>query len=117
MKKYLFLLITVFFTYSCFSGSQSHEIKDVTKPEVVILKKESKQGNIYAITISGTGQISGEANIILILNGKPYKTANLSGKVNFQWGGDWYSDTAEIRYHPSSVVSGQVQITYRFKDI
>ena len=117
MKKYLFLLITVFLIYSCFSGSQSYEIKDVTKPEVVTFKKELKQGNIHAITISGKGQICGEGKIILLLNEKPYKTANLSGKVNFQWGGDWYSDTAEIRYQPSSVASGQLQITYRFKDI
>ena len=117
MKKYLFLFATVFSIYFCFSGSQYYEIKDVTKPEVIILKKDLKQGNIHAITISGKGQITGEAKIILVLNEKPYKTADISGTVNFQWGGDWYSDTAEIRYHPLSIATGQLQIIYCFKDI
>ena len=116
MKRYLFLFTIAFFIYSCFDGSQYYEIKDATNPEVVILKKEIKQGNIHAITISGTGQISGEAKIILILNGAPYKSEDISGKVSFNWGGDWYSDTAEIRYDPASVIDGQLSIKFRFHD-
>ncbi len=117
MKIYLILFGAIITIFSCFSGSRQYEIKDATRSEIVILEKELEQGNVHAITISGKGQISGKATLILILNEKPYKTAYLSGKVNFQWGGDWYSDTAEIRYHPISVDSGQLQITYRFKDI
>jgi len=116
MKKYIFLFATVFFIYSCFSESQYYEIKDVTKPEVVILKKEMKQGYIHAITISGKGQISGSAKIILILNGTPYKSEDIFGKVSFNWGGDWYSDTAEIRYDPVSVGEGQLSIKFKFHD-
>jgi hypothetical protein len=116
MKKYIFLLGTVFFIYSCFNGSQYCEIKDVTKSEVVILKKEKKQKYIHAITISGKGQISGSAKIILILNGTPYKSEDISGKVSFNWGGDWYSDTAEIRYDTLSVSEGQLSIKFKFHD-
>ena len=115
MKKY-FYLFTIFFIYSCFSGSQSYEIKDVTKSEVVILKKETNQRNIHAITISGKGQISGEAKIILMLNGSPYKSEDITGKVSFHWGGDWYADTAEIRYDPVSVRDGELNISFKFYD-
>jgi hypothetical protein len=117
MKIHFISISTIFSIFSCFSGSQNYEIKDVTRPEVVILEKEYKQENVHAIAISGKGHISGKATLILILNEKPYKTLNLSGKINFQWNGDWYSDTAEIVYRPLSVDVGQLQITYRFEDI
>ena len=116
MKFNKIIFTIALFIYSCFGGSQYYEIKDITNPEVVILKKEIKQGNIHAITISGTGQISGEAKIILILNGASYNSEDISGKVSFNWGGDWYSDTAEIRYDPVSVIDGQLSIKFRFHD-
>jgi len=50
-------------------------------------------------------------------NEKPYKTEKLSGKVEFHWGGDWYADTAEIRYNPITVNSSQFKIIYSFKEI
>lgn len=116
MKKYFFLFTIVFFIYSCFVGSQYYEIEDVTKPEIVILNKEMNQKNIHAITISGKGQISGVAKICLILNGAPYKSEDISGKVSFNWGGDWYSDTAEISYSPISISDGQLTIKFKFHD-
>jgi len=51
----------------------------------------------------------------LLLHGEPYKVAKLSGKVDFEWGGDWYAETAEIRYEPEDVRSGKVVLYYRFR--
>ena len=98
------------------SGGQAVSIKDVTKSEIVTLKKNSSQRCIYAIRIQGRGSIAGKAEIQLMLNGEIYKKEELSGKIDFAWGGDWYSDTAEIRYIPHSVTVGSVSLKYDFKD-
>jgi hypothetical protein len=71
--------------------------------------------NIYAIHIRCSGKIDGQAEISLILNGKPYKTEQLNGKVSFSWSGDWYSDSAEIQYKPIKVSSGVLNFSYAFK--
>ncbi len=63
------------------------------------------------------GKLDGEAKLILMLNGAPYKTASMKGKVDFTWGGDWYADTMELTYQPSNVMSGQLVIDYTFSDL
>jgi len=100
--------------YACTSYDQSTRIADVQKEEVLVLKHKYKSHHVYGISIRGTGSVDGEANISLILNGEPYKTEKLKGKVHFEWGGDWYSDTAEIRYKPVNVKSGELAIEYKF---
>ena len=118
MKNIKILLIVALLpilTVSC--GQPPHqqiEIKNITNTETLILKKLSNQSNIHSLKIKGSGNIDGEAKISLILNGKEYKTANLSGMVNFDWGGDWYSDSAEIIYHPINVKGGKISINYCF---
>jgi hypothetical protein len=89
-------------------------ITDVRQPGSLVLGKETGNAYTHGITIRGSGEIDGEATISLLLNGKPYKVAKLRGKVNFEWGGDWYSETAEIRYQPANVQSGKVVLQYRF---
>ena len=32
----------------------------------------------------------------------------------FEWGGDWYAETATVRYEPAGVRSGKVVLHYRF---
>jgi len=116
MKKiHLFVLLA--FVFGCSQGKQTHSIADVTKSEIVVLNKLSSQGNIIGISIVGNGHLDGSAEILLILNGKPYKTEIISGNVKFQWGGDWYSDSATIEYKPSSVAGGHLSLQYKFKDI
>ena len=63
------------------------------------------------------GKLEGEAQLILMLNGAPYKTERMKGKVIIDWGGDWYSDSMELRYQPSSITSGQLVIEYTFTDL
>ncbi|HMF16053.1 MAG TPA: hypothetical protein VKE98_02550 [Gemmataceae bacterium] len=88
-------------------------ISDVRRPETLVLGKET--GNPpYGITIRGSGEVDGEATLSLLLNGEAYKVEKLSGTVSFEWGGDWYSETAEIRYEPINVRSGKLIFHYRF---
>jgi hypothetical protein len=116
MKKILALTLMTFLV-GCSGNNQEYNIADVTKPETIMLKKVSSQGNIYSMTVVGRGYLDGTAEIVLILNGKPYKTESLSGDVDFSWGGDWYSDSAKVEYKPSSVKSGNLSLKYKFEDI
>jgi hypothetical protein len=102
---------------ACTNHDQSASIADVRKEELVVLRHTKNTGHVYSISIRGIGNIDGEANISLVLNGEPYKTEKLKGKVNFDWGGDWYSDTAEIRYLPINVNSGEIVIEYKFSTL
>lgn len=111
------ILIALAFLMGCGGNKQTYNVADVTKSETIELKKASSQGNIHSITVVGKGRIDGAAEIVLILNGKPYKTESILGDVNFSWGGDWYSDYAKIDYKPSSVKSGNLSLQYEFNDL
>jgi hypothetical protein len=111
-------LVLLVLLVGCGVKKQTHPIADVTKPETITLKKTTSQGNIYSMTVVGKGHLDGTAEIVLILNGKPFETENLSGEVHFIWAGDWYSDSAQIEYKPSSSVkSGNLSLQYWFEDI
>lgn len=116
MRGTLFIgILTVsIFAAGCSESAQSVSIADTGKDQVVVLKKDSGLGKVYALSIQGHGNIDGKATIMLMLNGKPYKTEHLENKVNFEWGGDWYLDEAEIRYIPKNVSSGNISLEYNF---
>ena len=120
MKRFRYLLVIVLLASmgaSCSKYDQRLEIADLQKPQVITLHKKSDQGNIYSMRIRGSGKLNSEARIVLMLNEKPYKTEQMNGKVNFTWGGDWYSDSMELRYQPLKVNSGIFVIEYYFADL
>ncbi len=92
------------------------EVRDVTKPEVLVLRKTPSQGAIHRIRINGAATLDGEARVQLIQNGAVYKDQLVNGRSEFQWEGDWYTDQAEVRYIPASVSKGSVVLRYDFKD-
>jgi hypothetical protein len=116
MKKTLVSILLIFMI-GCGVSNQTYIIADVAKAETITLRKQAGQGNIHGFSVSGRGQIEGEATMILVLNGKPYKEERLSGAVDFHWEGDWYSDSVEIQYRPSSVKGGKLFLGYKFKDM
>ncbi len=116
MKKLITCFAMVALVAGCGIGGRTHDVADVKKPETILLQKSAGQGVIYSLSVIGSGEIHGNAEIILILNGGHYKTEKLSGKVEFRWGGDWYSDQAEIRYTPTSVTGGRLRLKYEFGD-
>jgi len=117
MKKGLAGCLLVLLFAGCGMVMRSQDISNVTKSETVILKKLPTQGSIHSLTINGVGRISGDAEVVLILNGVPYKKELLSGDVAFRWDGDWYADQAEIRYTVKSVAGGNLQLNYTFHDL
>lgn len=116
MKKLIKCFALVLLVAGCGIGDRTYNLADVTKPEVIILKKNAEQGAIYSYSIICSGEINGNAEIALLLNGGPYKTEKLSGKVDIHWSGDWYADQAEIRYTSSSVTGGNLKLKYVFRD-
>jgi hypothetical protein len=110
----LVALLAVAVWYLCAPNMPSVTLSNVRRPETLVLGKETGNGNVYGITIRGSGEIDGEAIVSLLLNGEPYKVEKLRGKVNFEWGGDWYSETAKIRYEPANVRTGKLVLHYRF---
>ena len=69
-----FLLAVAFLLAGCGNGSKNVELPDVTKPETVTLIQNTRQGPIHSLTVTGLGKIDGDAVIVLMLNGEPYKT-------------------------------------------
>lgn len=86
-------------------------VRDVREAETLVLGAETGRP-AYAISVRGSGRIDGEATITLLLGGKPYRVEKLNGPVDFEWGGDWYNDTAEVRYEPTVVHSGKLVLYY-----
>ncbi len=89
-------------------------VNDVRKPETLVLRASGNGKSVFAITVRGSGDITGKSTVTLLLNDAPYKTEQLSGKVDFEWGGDWYATSAEVRYEPADVQSGNVVLEYEF---
>ena len=90
---------------------------NVKEPRTISLEHSISNSSIYALSIEGSGYIDGVATMVLILNGDSYRAERISGTVDFAWGGDWYSDLAEIRYVPIDVTSGSITLHYEFKSI
>lgn len=89
-------------------------IADPTRSIDLKLRAPENADAIYSIRVVGTGRIEGDAEVSLMLNGRPYKTEHLRGPIVFTWGGDWYASEATVRYTPTSVKSGSVKLRYRF---
>ncbi len=120
MRKIPFILLIVqllLISTSCQKYDQRLDITDVKQSQLLVLQKQPNQKNIVSMGLRCYGKMVGEAQLVLMLNGAPYKTANMKGKVDFTWGGDWYSDSMELRYQPSNVTSGQLIIDYTFSEL
>jgi hypothetical protein len=115
--KYISTIATTAFLALAGCGPTFREfsVKDVSKSETIVLKKNPSQGSVSSIQITGIGSVVGNAEVQLILNGSVYKTESVSGSVKFEWSGDWYSDDAEVRYIPGTATSGALTLRYQFR--
>jgi hypothetical protein len=116
--KRCFLLLAVlglFFSSCAPAYDQERIIADVSHPETIILTSKPSQHPIQAISISVSGSIVGTAEMQLILNGQVYQKNECKGSFDFVFGGDWYSEKAELRYIPKDVSSGNITLKYIFR--
>src|SRR5262249_40039552 len=89
-------------------------VRDLQRPQTITLTKCADQGTILGIWMGCVGWTEGEATISWMEGDEPYRTEKVKGNVRFAWGGEWYTDVAEIRYQPATVQSGHLVIRYRF---
>ena len=114
--KTIILTLFVIFLASCSKYDQNVIIDNVSESQAIKLTN-NKKGNVHSINIRFSGHIQGNAQVQLMLNGNPYKTENIKGKVHLKWGGDWYSDNAIIKYTATNVTNGKILIEYKFETI
>ncbi len=93
------------------SGSTAR-VADVRKAETLLLTRRPNTGHVYGYALHVTGRIDGAATLTLLANGEPCRVKHLRGDVDFRWGGDWYADTAAVRYEPTDVADGHLTIRY-----
>jgi hypothetical protein len=116
MKKLLpILAFATFALYGCGYSFREVSVKEVTKSETITLEKKPSQGSVTSIHIAGHGSMVGKAEVQLILNGVVYKSESINGAVRFEWSGDWYSNTAEVRYISGTATSGSLTLQYAFR--
>lgn len=118
MKKFVVVIIllaaAVIVIATRATSAPGVSVRDVRHAESLILGQESGNSHPWGIWIEGSGHVDGEATISLLLHGQPYKVERVRGRVEFEWGGDWYAETATVRYEPVNVRSGTVVLRYRF---
>lgn len=118
MKKIYLPLIAFLLTIAgCTKYDKVIKLSDVQNTKAILLEKQYSQKNICSLNVFVAGHIDGEAVITLMLNDKPYKSNKIKDNFNFKWGGDWYSDSAIIRYDPTNVKSGDIIIKYSFGNV
>jgi len=115
MEKLITLVIALLLA-ACSNYEQELLVVDVTKSERIILKSKNKKYP-YAISIRGSGHVNGNAEVLLMVNNKPYKTVSIAGKVDFYWRGDWYENEAIVQYNASDVTEGRLIIEYSFETL
>ncbi len=109
-----YLLILMLLLTACSSNVREHVISDITKSELITLRINDEKKYPHSFDVHGIGDITGEAKITLMLNGKPYKTEKINGKVDFHWDGDWYEQKAVIKYEAKNVTKGKLKLRYHF---
>jgi hypothetical protein len=89
-------------------------LADAGKPAELTLLPKHHAGSVASLHVEGRGQIDGEGEITLLLNGQPYKTEKLNGRVHFSWRMDWYAPQAVVRYKPLTARDGSITLRYHF---
>lgn len=103
---------------ACSPGFRTVTISDPAAPSVItIAAAAGPQAHVTALRIRAAGSVDGNGTLELMLDGKPYRSARLSGAVSFEWVCDWYASDAEIRYRPDRVRSGVLNLRYRFETL
>lgn len=92
-------------------------LDNLTQLTRVTLRAPNPNSAIVGITIAARGRINGMGRVFLILNGKPYQSEELEGRIHFRWGGDWYSPAAVVQYEPLDASGGQIDLRYDFREL
>ncbi len=114
----LFATIIVFFLNV--NSDRKVVLTDINATKVIYLHKRATQEHVHSFRVRISGTINGVTEVTLHQSspkGAIHRSANISGKVAIDWGGDWYTDTIVLVVAPVGKVSGSLTIEYRFDGI
>lgn len=93
---------------------QEYLFTNLSHSQTVLLSKKPEQENPFAFELTAEGEISGTAEIQLLVDGKPFKQEHLSGKFKVTFQEDWFSPQMEVRYFASEKNVGTLKMSYAF---
>ena len=93
---------------------QEYLFTDLSHSQTVVLRKKPDQEKPASLELIMEGEISGAAEIQMLLGGEPFKKEHLSGKFKITFHEDWYDPQIEVRYLTSEENSGTLKIEYTF---
>ena len=93
---------------------QEYLFTDLSHSQTVILSKKPGQENPFHIELIAEGEISGSAEIQLLIVGKSFKQERLTGKFKVTIHEDWFDPQVQVRYLPSAENVGTLKIDYTF---
>jgi len=104
------LLISFYFLIDRY---QTYKLHNLNTKQYIYLNKKDTQKNVVGYKIIFKGYIDGRAKIIIYNGDKIYNEKIISNKIEFNWGGDWYSDAIKLQYIPlSKIKKGNIEISY-----
>ena len=113
--KTFLLIITILLIsfYFLIDRYQTYKLRNLNAKQYIYLNKKETQKNVVGYKIIFKGYIDGKAKIVIYNEDKIYNEKIISDKIEFNWGGDWYSDTIKLQYIPlSKIKKGKIEISY-----
>ena len=99
------------------NSTQYFTIADATKEQFFTLTRLGTHESPKSVQLRVTGKIESAAKLIVLLNGHPQQTLELTaGAVETEWHGEWLSSQLSLHYLPAAVKSGALQIACQFSD-
>ena len=93
----------------------SLEGQDVRRPaEYELHASGSSASKVDSLEVAVDGQIKGRAEIQLWRGEKMEQSRRIQDDVHVKLGGEWYSDSAKIKYLPFEVTGGSIRVRYAF---
>ena len=87
--------------------------------QLLHLRKNFKDGNVYELKIRIRGKLNGTAKIRMFDDVDSTKVLQEkiigSGEVDTRMGGDWHTNDCRMEYEPMSATQGELKIEYRFE--
>ena len=104
------LLISFYFLIDRY---QTYKLRNLNAKQYIYLNKKETQKNVVGYKIIFKGYIDGKAKIVMYNEDKIYNEKIISNKIEFSWGGDWYSNAIKLQYIPlSKIKKGNIEISY-----
>ena len=97
------------------NGQQTTQI-NLSKNDRIILRKKTKQRQIFALEIEIVGESATNLTVVSInSDGQTIKEMKLKkGTIDFMYQNEWYTDDCTLQFSAREKMKGELKINYRF---